>query len=187
MVLALLLLRLHAAICFVGLDVAAAQQIARHPINNGDEQLAHAQHRIVDRAQRHIHAGIAPQHGLLTKQGQAVGIFADDEFDDGLIGEDRFRRDARKHRGRGHALFFALGTGALLAQKHGHIVLGRLHGQHFSPLVADDLFLFAALATSALLGRARDDLVDPFQMRWKLVAAGMLLAGARRLCRSCIV
>jgi len=56
----------------------------------------------------------------------------------------------------------------------------------FSPLVADDLFLFAALAASALLGRASDDLVDPFKMRWKFIAAGMLLAGARRLCRRCI-
>jgi len=35
----------------------------------------------------------------------------------------------------------------------------------------------AALAAHALLGRAGNNLVDPFQMRRQLVAARMILAG----------
>jgi hypothetical protein len=119
---------LHAAVGFVGLDIAAGQQVALHSINDGDQQLTHAQHRVVDGAQRHVDAGVAPQNGLLTKQWQTIRIFAQDEFDDGLIGEDRFGRDTCGRGGRGHALLFAVRAGALLAHQHSHKVLGRLHG-----------------------------------------------------------
>jgi hypothetical protein len=84
-------------------------------------------------------------------------------------------------------LLFAVRAGALFAQKHGHKVLDRLHGQHFGPLVADDLFLFAALAAGTLLRRTGDDPLHALKMAGKFIAAGMLLAGARCLCDRCIV
>ena len=60
MVLAFLLRRLHSDVGFVGLDVIAGEQIALHHVNDGNQQFAHTQHRIVDGGQRHIDTEIAP-------------------------------------------------------------------------------------------------------------------------------
>ena len=65
MVLALLVRRLHSNMGLVGLDVNAGKQIVRHHIDDRDQQFAHAQHRIVDRAQRHIDTEIAQQDRAL--------------------------------------------------------------------------------------------------------------------------
>ena len=66
MVLALFLVCLHPYIGLIGLDVITGEQIARHHIDDRDQQLAHAQYRIVDRAQRHIDTQIAQQDRALT-------------------------------------------------------------------------------------------------------------------------
>jgi hypothetical protein len=43
----------------IGLDIAAAEQIALHHSNDRNEQLAHPYHRIVQRGERDIYAPIA--------------------------------------------------------------------------------------------------------------------------------
>jgi hypothetical protein len=55
---------------------------------------AHAQHGIVDRGQCHIDAEIAHENRALAIERQRIAIFADDEVDNGFVGEDLFRRDA---------------------------------------------------------------------------------------------
>jgi hypothetical protein len=66
MVLALFVGRLHSDMRLVCLDVISGKQIARHPVDDRDQQFACAQHRIVDGAQRHIDTEIAQQDRALT-------------------------------------------------------------------------------------------------------------------------
>src|SRR5208337_3128968 len=138
MVLAFLFPRLHADGRFVGLDVTAGQQIALHHLDNGDQQLAYAQHRIVDGGERHIDAEIAHEYRALAIERRRVAILAHNEVDDHFVGEDRLGRDAHGRGGRRNALDDAGRTGALLALDDANEMNRRLLGQHFGLLVADD-------------------------------------------------
>ena len=65
MVLSLFLFCLHSNVGFVGLNVGPGEQIVLHRADDGDQQFAYAQHRIVDRGQRHIDAEIAQEDRAL--------------------------------------------------------------------------------------------------------------------------
>ena len=111
----------------------------------------------------------------MTIQGRRITIFANQEADDGFIRKDRLGRDAHRRRRGDNTLLDAVRAGALLAQDARHKVCSRLSVEHFRNFVANDLGIATALAASAKLGRARDDLVYPFQMRGQLVAARVIL------------
>src|SRR6202034_2741193 len=184
MVRAFLFRRLYPDGCFVGLDVTASQQIALHHIDYGNQQLAHAQHRIVDGGKRHIDAEIAQEYRALTIKGNRVRVLVHNEVDDHFVGEDRLGRDAHGSSGRLNALHDARRTGALLALDDANVILDWLLAEHFGLFVADDAGLSATPAAGALFGRARNDFFNTLQMRGQLFAARMRLALLLLLLRS---
>jgi hypothetical protein len=168
------LVGLHAYRRLVGLDVSASEQFTLHCRSDWYEQLAGIDHRIIECRQRQLDAGVAAHRGLLTIDRFRVTVFANDQIDDHVAGENRLGQNALRRRSCLNALHFALPAGPLLALDHAHGVFGRANVEHLRLFVADDAGLLAALAADALLGCAADRLVDALEMAGQFVAARML-------------
>ena len=179
---AALVVRLHTHRRFIGLDVSSSQQLALHRRDNRQQKLAHPQHRIVQRRQRDVNTGITPDDGLLTIERQRRAVFRNHRFHDHLIGENRLGYDALRCRSCRDSLLFAIAAGTLLPLDDAHEVLRRTNIEHLGFFVTDHPGLLAAVAAVTLLGRARDDLLDAFQMGRQILPARMLAPRlARRL------
>jgi hypothetical protein len=146
------LVGLHAYRRLVGLDVSASEQFTLHCRSDWYEQLAGIDHRIIECRQRQLDAGVAAHRGLLTIDRFRVTVFANDQIDDHVAGENRLGQNALRRRSCLNALHFALPAGPLLALDHAHGVFGRANVEHLRLFVADDAGLLAALAADALLG-----------------------------------
>ena len=102
---------------------------------------------------------VAPENRALTIERERIAIFANNEFDNGFIREDRFRRNAFRRRGGRHTLADAGCAGALLALDDANEVHRGLHAEHFGLFVAGHAGLGTALAgRHGVLGMTLDDI-----------------------------
>jgi len=104
---------------------------------------------------------------------EVICVFADYRINHQPITGQAFIDDPARQRRTLDSLLFAAFTGSLLAFGHQHEVFGPFDIQLLRSLVADHARFFATLAADALVGCAGDDLFDPRQINWQLLATGM--------------
>ena len=103
-----------------------------------------------------------------------VGIFAHYRINHHPITGQPFFDDPHRQRRTLHPLFFAGFAGTLLAFGDPHKVLCRFNVKLLCALVADHHRFLATFTGDTLLRATGNDLFDPRQLGWQLLAPGML-------------
>src|ERR1035437_4946933 len=166
-------MRLHIDCCFIGLDVAACQQLAPHHTHDRRQHFTDSHDPATHRGAADVDARVTQQDGALTIERTVIAVFADDRVDDNAVRHQALVDDSRGYGRCGYSLLLTLFASTLFTLDDLDEILGRLHIENFADFVADHLRLSAAAAALALLWRAGDDLLHARQIGGQRLATGM--------------
>jgi hypothetical protein len=95
MILAATIMCLHIDRCFIGLDVAACQQLAPHRAHHWRQHLSDRHHPAAHCGAADVDARVAQQDHALTIERIVISVFADDRVDDDAVRRQALVDDPR--------------------------------------------------------------------------------------------
>jgi len=156
------------------LKVRASHQLRSLSFDHRAQQLTRGQNPLAKSFAAQINPKLFGQRRALSIHRQMLLILPDYQLDHKVIGQLALGNNLPRHHGRRHPLLLQTMRTALLPLDHSHPELGRLKGQLFPGLVADDRTFGPALRTPTVFRTAGNEFFPSLQMLRQLLPPGMV-------------